>query len=100
VVSPSAFIAARRAVSPSPLRPTPATITPNLIDLTNDPVYLVSPGGSSAGAFSDPSIQNTDFGDSEEEGPESGVFRRMTASQVLRSTDEELIGQPIKVVSN
>ena len=56
VVSPSAFVAARRAVSPSPLRPAPATITPTLMDLTNDLAYPVSPGSSSAGAFSNPSI--------------------------------------------
>jgi hypothetical protein len=100
VVSPSAFVAARRAVSPSPLGPATAIITPTLMDLTNDPAYLVSPGGSSAGAFSDPSIQNAGFGDSDEEGPESGAFRRMTASQILRSTDEELAGEPIEVVSD
>jgi hypothetical protein len=70
------------------------------MDLTNDPAFPASPGRSSAGAFSDPSIQNDDFGDSEEEGPGSGAFRRMTALQVLRSTDEELTGQSIEVVSN
>jgi hypothetical protein len=74
--------------------------TPTLMDLTNDLAYPVSPSGSSAGAFSDPSIQNTDFRDSEEEGPESGAFRRMTASQILSSTDEELTGQSIEVVSD
>jgi hypothetical protein len=100
VVSPTAFVAARRAISPSLLRPAPATITPTLMDLTNDPAYPVSPGSSSTGAFSNPSIQNTDFKDSDEKGPESGAFRRMIASQILRSTDEELTGEPIKVVSD
>jgi hypothetical protein len=100
VVSPSAFVAARRAISPSPPRPAPATITPTLVDLTNDPEYPVSPGGSSVGAFSNPSIQNTNFNKSEEEGQESGVFRRMTASQITRANTEELAGQRIKVVSN
>ena len=99
-MSPSAFVAARRAVSPSLLRPAPTMTTPTLIDLTNDLAYPVSSSGSSAGAFSDPSIQNTDFRDSEEEGPESGAFRRMTASQILSSTDEELISQSIEVVFN
>ena len=56
VVSPSAFIAARRAISPSPLRPASAMTIPTLMDLTNDLAYPVSPIGSSAGAFSDPSI--------------------------------------------
>jgi hypothetical protein len=56
VVSPSAFVAARRAVSPSLPRPATAMITPTLMDLMNDPAYPVSLGGSSAGVFSDPSI--------------------------------------------
>jgi hypothetical protein len=56
VVSPSAFAAARRAVLPFPLRPIPAIITPTLMDLINNPEYLVSLSGSSAGAFSNPSI--------------------------------------------
>jgi hypothetical protein len=55
-VSPSAFIAARWAISPSLLGPALAMITLTLMDLTNDLVYLVSPSGSSVGAFSDPSI--------------------------------------------
>jgi hypothetical protein len=70
------------------------------MDLTNDPAYPVSPGGSSAGAFSDSSIQNANFGDSDEDRPESGVFQQITASQVLRSTNKELTGELIKVVSN
>jgi hypothetical protein len=56
VVSPSAFVAARRAVLPSLLGPAPAMTIPTLMDLTNDLAYLVSPSGSSAGAFSDLSI--------------------------------------------
>jgi hypothetical protein len=72
-MSPSAFIAARHAISPSPLRPTPIITTPTLIDLTNNLAYPVSPSRSSAGAFSNPSIQNANFGDSEEE-PESNTF--------------------------
>ena len=56
VVSPSAFAAARHAVSPSLPRPIPAIITLTLMDLINDPEYPVSPSGSSAGAFSNPSI--------------------------------------------
>jgi hypothetical protein len=74
VISPSAFVAARRAILPSPPRPIPAIITPTLMDLINDPEYLVSPGGSLAGAFSNPSIQNADFNELEEEGQEGGVF--------------------------
>jgi hypothetical protein len=65
---------ARRAVSPSLLRPAPATITLTLMDLTNDLAYLVSPNGSLAGAFSDPSIQNANFRDLDEDRPESGAF--------------------------
>jgi len=56
VVSPSAFIAARRAISPSPLRPASAMTIPTLMDLTNDLAYPVSLNGSLTGAFSDPSI--------------------------------------------
>jgi hypothetical protein len=56
VVSPSAFIAARRAISPSLPRPIPAIITLTLMDLTNNSEYLVSPSGSSVGAFLNPSI--------------------------------------------
>jgi hypothetical protein len=55
-VSPSAFIAARRDVLPSLLRPAPAIIILTLMDLINDSAYLVSPSGSLAGAFSNPSI--------------------------------------------
>jgi hypothetical protein len=74
--------------------------TPTLIDLTNNLAYPVSPSRSSAGAFSDPSIQNADFGDSEEKGPENSIFQQMTASQILSSTNKELADQSIKVVSN
>jgi hypothetical protein len=100
VVSPSAFTAARRAVSPSPPRLIPAIITLTLIDLMNDPEYLVSPSGSSAGAFLNPSIQNADFNESEEEGQESSVFRQMTTSQIIRANTEELVGERIEVVSD
>jgi hypothetical protein len=79
VVLLSAFIAARRAISPSLPKPIPAIITLTLIDLTNNPEYLVSPSGSLAGAFLNPSIQNANFNKLEEEGQESSVFRQMTA---------------------
>jgi hypothetical protein len=60
----------------------------------------LTPGGSSVGAFSNPSIQNADFGDWEEEGPERGAFRQITALQVLRSINKELADQLIEVVSD
>jgi hypothetical protein len=56
VVLPSAFIAARRAISPFLPRPIPTIIILTLIDLINDLEYLVSPSSSLAGAFSNPSI--------------------------------------------
>jgi hypothetical protein len=74
VVSLSAFIAARYTISPSLSRPIPAIITLTLMDLTNDPKYPISPSGSSADAFLNPSIQNTNFNKSEEEGQESSIF--------------------------
>jgi hypothetical protein len=55
-VSSNAFIAACYAVSPSLLRPITAIIILTLMDLINDPAYLVSLGESLIGAFSDPSI--------------------------------------------
>jgi hypothetical protein len=71
-----------------------------LIDLTNNLAYLVSLNRSLVGAFSNPSIQNADFGDLEEEGLKSSTFRRIIALQILSSTNKELIGQLIKVISN
>jgi hypothetical protein len=70
------------------------------MDLINDPEYLVSPSSSSAGAFSNPSIQNANFNELEEEGQEGGAFRQMTALQIARANTEELAGKRIKVVSN
>jgi hypothetical protein len=64
------------------------------------PKYPVSPSGSSAGAFSNPSIQNTDFNKSKEEGQESGAFRQITTSQIARANTKELAGERIEVVSN
>ena len=78
-MSPSAFIAARQAVLPFLLRPALTIITLTLIDLTNNPAYLVSPGGSLAGAFSNPFIQNANFRDLDEDRPESGAFQQITA---------------------
>jgi hypothetical protein len=62
------------------------------MDLINDLEYPVSPSGSLAGAFSDPSIQNTDFDESEEEGQEDNIFRQITMSQVIRANTKELVG--------
>jgi hypothetical protein len=70
------------------------------MDLTNNPAYSVSLSKSLAGAFSNSSIQNTSFKDLDKKGLESGVFRQITASQILRSTNKELTDKPIKVVSN
>ena len=56
VVSLSAFVAARHAISPSLPRPIPAIITLTLIDLTNNLEYLVSLNSSLIGAFLNPSI--------------------------------------------
>jgi hypothetical protein len=56
VVLLSAFVAAYRAVLPSLPGPIPAIITLTLMDLINDLEYLVSLGGSLAGAFLNPSI--------------------------------------------
>jgi hypothetical protein len=55
-VSPSVFVAVRRVISSSLLRPVLATIIPTLMDLINDLAYLVSLGSSSIGAFSNPFI--------------------------------------------
>jgi hypothetical protein len=71
---PSTFIAIYYTISPSLLRPIPAITIPTLIDLTNNLAYLVSPSRSLAGAFSNPFIQNANFGDLEEKGLESNIF--------------------------
>jgi hypothetical protein len=55
-VLPSAFIAAYYTVLPSLLRPATTIITPTLMDLINNPAYLVSLSRSLVGAFSNPSI--------------------------------------------
>ena len=56
MVLPSAFVAAYRVILPSLPRPIPIIITLTLIDLTNNLEYLISPGGSLAGAFLNPFI--------------------------------------------
>jgi hypothetical protein len=73
-VLPSAFIAAYYTVSPFPLGPATTIIILTLIDLTNNPAYLVSLNRSLISAFSDSFIQNAGFKDLNKEGLESGAF--------------------------
>jgi len=55
-MSSSTFITVRRIISLSLLRPVLTTTIPTLIDLINDPAYLISLNGSLTDAFSDLSI--------------------------------------------
>ena len=89
----SAFVAAHHTVLPSLPRPIPAIITLTLIDLINNPEYPVSPDSFSADAFSNPSIQNTNFNKLEEKGQEGGVFRQITILQIIRANIKELVGK-------
>jgi hypothetical protein len=73
-VLPSAFIAAYYAILPSLLRPITTIIILTLIDLTNNPAYLVSFNRSLAGAFSNPFIQNASSKDLDKKGLKSSAF--------------------------
>jgi hypothetical protein len=73
-VLPSAFIATYYTILPSLLRPITTIIILTLIDLINNPAYLVSPSRSLVGAFSNPFIQNASFKDLDKKGLENGIF--------------------------
>jgi hypothetical protein len=75
----SAFIATYCTILPSLLRPITTIIILTLIDLINNPAYLVSLNRSLIGAFSNPFIQNASFKDLNKEGLENGIFGQIIA---------------------